>query len=94
MHPAITRVSDGRETGFSLSTSKESKGFSALAQRGLFAFLKRRGWDLDEMCLSFIGYEGEPGHVARQRKAVEKIVKRNRGVSVGTGPGVLYDQKK
>ncbi|RIX31199.1 FAD-binding oxidoreductase [Amnibacterium setariae] len=94
VHPAITRVSDGRETGFSLSTSKESKGFGAFAQKALFAFLERRGWDLDEMCLSFIGYEGEPGHVARQRKAVEKIVKRNRGISVGTGPGVLYDQKK
>jgi alkyldihydroxyacetonephosphate synthase len=87
-------VSDGRETGFSLSTSKESKGFSALAQRGLFAFLKRRGWDLDEMCLSFIGYEGTPAHVAAQRKVVEKAVKRNGGIGVGTGPGVLYDQKK
>ena len=94
VHPAVTRVSDGRETGFSLSTSKESKGFGAFAQKALFGFLKRRGWNLDEMCLSFIGYEGEPGHVARQRKAVERIVKRNGGVSVGTGPGVLYDQKK
>jgi alkyldihydroxyacetonephosphate synthase len=94
VHPAITRVSDGRETGFSLATSKESKGFSGLAQRGLFAFLKRRGWNLDDMCLSFIGYEGTPDHVARQRKAVEKAVKRNGGVGVGTGPGVLYDQKK
>jgi alkyldihydroxyacetonephosphate synthase len=94
VHPAITRVSDGRETGFSLATAKESKGFSGLAQRGLFAFLKRRGWDLDEMCLSFIGYEGSPEHVARQRKAVERIVKRNKGIGVGTGPGVLYDQKK
>ncbi|MGT2424647.1 FAD-binding oxidoreductase [Amnibacterium kyonggiense] len=94
VHPAITRVSDGRETGFSLATAKESKGFGALAQRGLFAFLKRRGWNLDDMCLSFIGYEGEPAHVARQRRAVERIVKRAGGVSVGTGPGVLYDQKK
>ena len=94
VHPAITRVSDGRETGFSLSTSTESRGLSALAQRGLFAFLRKRGWDLDQMCLSFIGYEGEPDHVARQRKAVEKVVKGNGGVGVGTGPGVLYDQKK
>lgn len=94
VHPAITRVSDGRETGFSLSTSKASKGFSGLAQRGLFAVLRRRGWNLDEMCLSFIGYEGAPDHVARQRKAVERIVKRAGGIGVGTGPGVLYDQKK
>jgi alkyldihydroxyacetonephosphate synthase len=94
VHPAVTRVSDGRETGFSLATSKESKGFSALAQKGLFAFLRRRGWDLDEMCLSFIGYEGTPEHVAAQRRSVERIIKRNGGIGVGTGPGVLYDQKK
>ena len=94
LHPAVTRVSDARESGFSLATSKESKGFSALAQKGLFAFLKKRGWDLDDLCLSFIGYEGEPAFVAAQRKAVEKIVKRNGGLGVGTGPGVLYDQKK
>ena len=94
VHPSVTRVSDGRETGFSLATAKESKGFGALAQRGLFAFLKRRGWDLDEMCLSFIGYEGQPDHVAKQRAAVEKLVKRHGGIGVGTGPGVLYDQKK
>lgn len=94
VHPSVTRVSDGRETGFSLATAKESKGFGALAQRGLFAVLKRRGWDLDAMCLSFIGYEGEPDHVAKQRAAVEKLVKRHRGIGVGTGPGVLYDQKK
>lgn len=93
-HPTVTRVSDARETGFSLATAKESKGLSALAQRGLMGFLKRRGWDLDELCLSFIGYEGEPDHVGRQRKAVERIVKRHGGIGVGTGPGVLYDQKK
>ena len=62
--PTVTRVSDARETGFSLATAKESKGLSGLAQKGLMAFLKRRGWDLDELCLSFIGYEGEPDHVA------------------------------
>ncbi|MGN6742889.1 MAG: FAD-binding oxidoreductase, partial [Amnibacterium sp.] len=93
-HPTVTRVSDARETGFSLATAKESKGLSALAQKGLMAFLKRRGWDLEEICLSFIGYEGEPDHVARQRKAVERIVKRHGGLGVGTGPGVLYDQRK
>ncbi|MDQ1513598.1 MAG: alkyldihydroxyacetonephosphate synthase [Microbacteriaceae bacterium] len=94
VHPTVTRISDARETGFSLATAKESKGFASLAQRGLMAVLKRRGWDLDELCLSFIGYEGEPGHVAADKRAVERIVKRHGGLGVGTGPGVLYDQKK
>jgi alkyldihydroxyacetonephosphate synthase len=46
------------------------------------------------MCLSFIGYEGSEGHVAEQRKAVGRIVKRHGGLTVGSGPGALYDQKK
>ncbi|MFD1721492.1 FAD-binding oxidoreductase [Amnibacterium endophyticum] len=94
VHPSVTRVSDARETGFSLATSKERRGFSALAQKGLFTVLRKRGWDLDQLCLSFIGYEGEPSTVAEQRKAVERIVKAHGGIGVGTGPGVLYDQKK
>jgi alkyldihydroxyacetonephosphate synthase len=46
------------------------------------------------MCLSFIGYEGSSRHVTAQRRAVGRLVKRHGGLCVGTGPGVLYDQKK
>jgi alkyldihydroxyacetonephosphate synthase len=46
------------------------------------------------MCLSFIGYEGSERHVSAQRRAVGRLVKRHGGLGVGTGPGVLYDQKK
>lgn len=94
VHPTVTRVSDARETGFSLATAKESKGVQKLLTRGVMLYLKRRGWNLDDVCLSFVGYEGEPDHVARQRKATERVIKRHGGFSLGTGPGVLYDQKK
>jgi alkyldihydroxyacetonephosphate synthase len=58
-------------------------------------FLSRRlGWDLNEMCLSFIGYEGSEQHVSAQRRAVGKLVKRHGGLCIGSGPGALYDQKK
>ena len=57
-------------------------------------FLKRRGWNLDEMCLSFIGYEGGASHVAREKRIVGAIIRKHGGIGVGTGPGVLYDQKK
>jgi alkyldihydroxyacetonephosphate synthase len=92
--PSVTRVSDGRETGFSFATSKESKGVSSLVTKGLGKFLTARGWDTDVMCLSFIGYEGANSHVARQQKLVSRIVKRHGGIGVGKGPGALYDQKK
>jgi alkyldihydroxyacetonephosphate synthase len=95
--PSITRVSDGPETGFSLATSKESKGFSKfLSGTVLPGLMKAKGWkNLDkDICLSFIGFEGEEGHAKRQKSLVDAIVKKHNGLGVGTGPGVLYDQKK
>ncbi|TDD62905.1 FAD-binding oxidoreductase [Kribbella antibiotica] len=92
--PSITRISDSRETQFSFATRKVSKGFSKFMSSALIAVLKRRGWDLEQMCLSFIGYEGSAEHVARQRKLVKKIVAAHGGIGVGEGPGALYDQKK
>jgi len=93
--PSITRISDAGETGFSLATSKESKGVSKfLSGTVLPALMKRKGWDLDKICLSFIGYEGGEDHAKRQKSLVEAIVKSHNGMGVGTGPGILYDQKK
>ena len=95
-HPSITRVSDSRETAFSFATRKKSSGISisSLVSKGLMKVLQRRGWDLDEVCLSFIGYEGGPAHVSRQKSIVKDIVRRHGGIVLGKGPGQLYDQKK
>ena len=92
--PIITRVSDARETQFSFATRKASHGLSGLVSAGLKRYLSARGWDLEQMCLSFVGYEGTPAYVAGQKAAVATIVKRHGGIVVGTGPGTLYDQKK
>ncbi|GAA0582606.1 FAD-binding oxidoreductase [Kribbella sandramycini] len=92
--PSITRISDARETSFSFATRKTSKGVAKLMSSALIAVLRKRGWDLEQMCLSFIGYEGSPEHVTRQRKLVKKIVSDHGGICVGAGPGELYDQKK
>ena len=56
--------------------------------------LERRGWNLDEVCLCFIGSEGGKAHVARQKNIVKDIVGKHGGIGIGKGPGVLYDQKK
>ena len=95
-HPSITRVSDAKETAFSFATRKKSGriSISSLISKGMMKVLQRRGWKLDEVCLSFIGYEGGKGHVARQKAIVKDIVSRHGGIVVGKGPGELYDQKK
>jgi alkyldihydroxyacetonephosphate synthase len=94
--PSITRVSDGRETKFSFATRKKSSGISitSLVSKGLMKVLERRGWQLDQSCLSFIGYEGAPSHVSREQSIVKAIIKKHGGIVLGKGPGVLYDQKK
>ncbi len=92
--PSITRLSDAPETGFSFATKKKAKGVSKYVERSLMKVLQKRGWDLDTICLSFIGFEGGKSHVARQRSMVRSIVSKHGGIVVGKGPGQLYDQKK
>jgi alkyldihydroxyacetonephosphate synthase len=93
--PSVTRVSDANETQFSFATKKDGSSLDRLKSKALAAYLqRRRGFELDAMCLAFIGYEGTAGHVAAQRKLVGRIVSRHGGLCIGRGPGVLYDQKK
>jgi len=95
-HPSVTRASDGRETRFSFATRRKSGGLSisSLVSKGLMKVLERRGWQLDQSCLSFIGYEGGKAHVDRQKAIVKDIVGKHGGIVLGKGPGALYDQKK
>ena len=92
---SVTRVSDGHETQFSFATRKRPTLLDKLQSWALRTFLERRlGYDVEQMALSFIGYEGSETHVSRERKAVGRIVKAHNGVCIGSGPGALYDQKK
>ena len=93
--PSVTRVSDANETQFSFATKKPGGLVDSLTSKALKVFLeKRKGFDVEQMCLSFIGYEGTPEHVKIQAKLVGDIVKRHGGLCVGSGPGEMYDQKK
>jgi alkyldihydroxyacetonephosphate synthase len=92
--PSVTRVSDARETGFSFATRKAPTALDRVKTFALGKLLARKGIDPEQMCLSFIGYEGSEEYVAQQRKRVGEIVKRHGGLSIGSSPGELYDQKK
>jgi alkyldihydroxyacetonephosphate synthase len=92
---SVSRLSDANETQFSFAMRKRPTLLDRLQVAALNAYLTRRhGFELDRMCLSFIGYEGSEANVARERKAVGKVVKRHGGLCIGSGPGLLYDQKK
>src|SRR5919106_1402509 len=61
--PSVTRVSDPYETAFSFATRTDPTPLDRVKSKALQTFLKRKGWDLEAMCLSFIGYEGSADHV-------------------------------
>ena len=93
--PSVTRVSDARETRLSFATRRAPTPLDRVKSRALREFLqRRRDFDVEAMCLSFLGYEGDRRHVALQRRLAERIVKRCGGVGIGASPGELYDQKK
>jgi alkyldihydroxyacetonephosphate synthase len=93
--PSVTRVSDASETRFSFATKKH-ESFAGRAKTAMSKFyleqIKR--FDVQRMCLSFIGYEGSEEHVNIQKRRVDEIVGRHGGMCVGTKPGELYDRKK
>ncbi|HEX7097168.1 MAG TPA: FAD-binding oxidoreductase, partial [Acidimicrobiales bacterium] len=93
--PSVTRVSDPNETQFSLATKRTPTLLDRAKSVALKTYLtRRRGFDLSNTCLAFIGYEGSARHVKTQRRLVGEIVAQHGGVCVGSGPGELYDQKK
>ena len=92
--PTITRVSDAPETAFSLQTRKASTSLSSKIGEGLFEVLRRRGWDLDKVCISYIGYEGTAAHMRYTKGIVGKIVGKHGAIKLGKGPGAMYDAKK
>ena len=87
--PSVTRVSDANETQFSFSTRTDPSKIDRVKSKALTTYLeRRRNFDLEAMCLSFIGYEGTKDHVTAQRKLVGQIVKRHGGLIAGNrNPG-------
>jgi alkyldihydroxyacetonephosphate synthase len=92
--PSITRVMDANETAFSMANGKKSSRVSHLMNRAVQEVMTRKGWDLTQIALAFVGYEGTAVHVRYEKGLVGKIVTRHGGMGVGKGPGALYDQKK
>jgi len=93
--PSVTRVSDAPETRLSFATRKAPTPLDRVKSRALREYLRRRrDFDVEAMCLSFIGYEGDRRHVTVQRRLAERIVRRHGGLGIGSSPGELYDQKK
>ena len=89
------RISDGNETALSLSTQTEAKSLkkkaSAKAQAGLWAIMRRRGWNTDAMCISYVCFEGSKAEVDARRKAVAAVAKKHPGAAKHLDSKVVLD---
>lgn len=93
--PVMVRVSDANETRFSMANSSGGKStVSKYVNKAVEKVMVAKGWDLNEICLSFIGFEGSAVNVRFQKGLVAKIVRKWGGMGVGKGPGSMYDEKK
>jgi len=90
----MARVSDEKETEFTMANGKKSSTVGHYLNKAIQKVMLARGWDLSQICLSFIGFEGTSLNVRFQKAIVNKIVRDHGGLGVGKGPGTLYDQKK
>jgi alkyldihydroxyacetonephosphate synthase len=93
--PMVSRISDPNETRFSLAMKKREVMPGQVKSAISKFYLQRvKRFDLQRMCLAFIGYEGTGKHVRRQKRLVDEIVHQHGGICVGLRQGQLYDQKK
>lgn len=93
-HPMLVRVSDAAETKFTMANGKKSSRTGHLMSKAIEQVMVRKGMDLDQICLSFMGFEGDAARVRFEKGVVNRIVRKHGGLNVGKGPGTLYDQKK
>lgn len=90
----MARVSDAIETQYIMANGKKSSRLGSLSSKAIQKIMLQKGWDLEKIAMSFVGFEGSPTHVRYEKGLVSKIVRRHGGMGVGKGPGSLYDQKK
>ena len=93
--PSVTRISDINETRFYFATKKHEALVGRMQSNLSRLYLERvKRFDVRQMCLSFIGYEGSEKHVKSQKRLVDSIVSGYGSICIGTGPGELFDRKK
>ena len=90
----MARVSDAVETQYIMANGKKSGKLSSYVNKAIQKLMVQKGWDLEQIAMSFVGFEGSTSHVRYERGLVGRIVKEHGGMGVGKGPGTLYDQKK
>jgi alkyldihydroxyacetonephosphate synthase len=79
--PDVARLSDESETRMAMAMSSHGGVVERLGK----AYLARRGHG--EGAIAIVGWEGEPGDVARRAADTRRVLRERGGLSLGTRPG-------
>jgi alkyldihydroxyacetonephosphate synthase len=79
--PDVARLSDESETRMAMAMSSHGGVVERLGK----AYLARRGHGAG--ALAIVGWEGEPGDVARRAADTRRVLRERGGLSLGTRPG-------
>jgi alkyldihydroxyacetonephosphate synthase len=88
--PETMRLSNDDETafGFALRSDAHHSPMKKLLTSAMMTYLKKvRKFDFAQVCLVIVGFEGSPAEIARKKRAVMKICKKNSGVDLGKSVG-------
>jgi alkyldihydroxyacetonephosphate synthase len=79
--PDVARLSDEDETRLSVALG----GGSSVTRRAGLRYVRLRGYSGG--CLAVLGFEGERAEVARRSALATRLLRRCRGLSLGSAPG-------
>jgi len=93
--PAMIRLYDADETQLSFSMRPATGKVMTLISDAIKAFLERfKGFDLKRVSMMIVGYEGSATAVRLQQRQLKAIAHRHQGVSLGSGPGRSWYDKR
>lgn len=95
IEPAVVRLSDAEETRWLLKTSNQPQTLVRSAGKVAIQWLmKRRGFDLDKVCLCLLSFEGSYQQVDCTVREADKIAQRYNALSLGASPGESWERDR
>lgn len=95
--PTAMRLYDEDETrmSFAMRTDEPTNMFKQALQAGVKQYLTHiKGFDLNNVCLCILGFEGTNGDVAHAKKTVEAIFAQHDAFNLGQHAGDNWQSKK
>ena len=93
--PVIMRLNDIGKSQLSFAYKSKSSGFKTFLGKAAKSYLKNvKKFDLEQISLMLVAFEGNKQYFKTQRKHVDAIYKKYGAVALGTDPGKSFEKGK